>query len=233
MKEEEIEDEIELDLNEAVNTEEETDKFKTREYINTLKVNDERIIKKGNTYRTGKDSFEVDILYPNKPLVEWIEGFKGKYNDIVDERELKDGKNLPIITFHRIHPETKERFTTQYINSYAAITWTTSKLDQFLADEQRFHHPTKPVTITNKQLLCIFKQPYAFDIIEMLYSNNTFTVKDFEKKSNIKEQMARKQLNKFEKLGFLISLRYLRGGVKHYKSALKEEKLKEITNLFL
>lgn len=237
MKEEEVEDEvedgIELDLNESVNTEEETDKFKTREYINTLKVNDERIIKKGNTYQTGNNNFEVDILHPNKPLVEWIKGFKGKYNNIVDETELKDGKNLPIITFHRIHPETKERFTTQYINSYAAITWTTSKLDQFLADEQRFHHPTKPVIITNKQLLNIFKQPYALDIAEILINKNLITVKEFAEKVNISEQMARIRLRKFEELKLLVSFRYSRGGTKHYKSVLKKEKLREIMGVFL
>lgn len=220
------EDEIDIDLNETV-------KFKTREYINTVKVNDDRIKKKGNTYQTGNNTFEVDILHPNKPEVEWKKGFKEKYKDITDETKLKDGKNLTVIIYHRTHPETKERFSTWYINSYAAVTFTTSKLDQMIADEVKFHHPNNPTTINNKQLLNIFKQPYALDITEMLINNNMITVKELAKKVNISEQMARIYLKKFEELKLLLSFKYSKGGTKHYKSLLNDEKLREIMKVFL
>ena len=228
-----IEDEIDKALNEAVN-DKKTNKPKEREFIHRINVNDEGIKKKANVYQTGNDSFEADVLHPNKPEVDWIKEFKEKYEDIIDETELKDGKNLTVRYYHRIHPKTGERLTTQYINSYAAITWTTSKLDQMIADEQRFHHPNNPTTtIDNNQLLNIFKQSYALDIAEMLINNSLITVKEFAEKVNISEQMARIHLNKFVKLGFLTTLIYSKGSPKHYKSILKEEKLRKILNIFL
>lgn len=69
-----------------------------------------------------------------------------------------------------------------------------------------------------RELLCILHKGIIIEIKEI------FTVKDFENKSNIKEQMGRKQLNRFEKLGLLLSFRYSKGGTKHYKSLLNEER---------
>lgn len=225
------EDEIDIDLNEAVIDKEKTNK--QREFIQIIDINDEKLRKKGIVYQTGNNSFEADVLHPNKPEVEWKKGFKEKYKDIIDEIEYKDGKNLTVIAYHRIHPETKERFSTWYINSYAAVTFTTSKLDQMIADEQKFHHPNKPIIINNKQLLNIFKQPYALDIAEILINNSLITVKKFAMKVNISEQMARIYLKKFEELKLLTSFRYSKGGTKHYKSLLNDEKLREIMKVFL
>lgn len=179
----------------------------------------------------------IDDEEKYKLKIKWISGFIKKYNLIDDSLDkitetIKDGKNKLIITYHRIHPKTGERFTTLYLNPKNVVTWTTSKLDEFIEKEKDFHHPNKSISNNNKQLLTIFREYYALDIGELLYTNSTFTVKDFEDKSNIKEQMARKQLNKFEKLGLLISFRYSKGGTKHYKSGLKEEKLREIMNVF-
>lgn len=223
-----IEDEINKALSEAANNKK-TNEPREREFIHRINVNDDGLKKKANVYQTGSDSFEADVLHPNKPEIEWIKGFKEKYKDIVDETELKDGKNLTVRYYHRIHPKTGERFTTQYINSYAAI----SKLDQMIADEQRFHHPNNSTTINNNQLLNIFKQSYALDVAEMLINNSLIIVKEFAEKVNISEQMARIHLNKFVKLGFLTSLIYSKGSPKHYKSILKEEKLRKILNIFL
>ena len=179
----------------------------------------------------------VDDEEKYKLKIKWLSEFKRKYNvtdDSLDKSTdtIKDNKNKLITYYHRIHPTTGERFTTVYLNPRNVITYNTSKYDTMSEKEKEFHHPNKPVPINNNQLLNIFKQPYAFDIGELLYTNDTFSVKDFEKKSNIKEQMARKQLNKFEELGLLLSLRYSKGSVKHYKSALKKGKLKEIIDVF-
>lgn len=205
---------------------------KKHDYVTTIPVNDEGIKKKGNVYQTDNNSFEADILHPNKKWVDWIEGFKNKYEGVIDETELKDGKNITIKGLHRIHPKTGERFTTQYINSYAAITWTTPKIDQFIANETRFHHH-RPIKIGSKRLLNIFKQPYALDITEMLINSHTITVKEFAEKVNISEQMARNHLNKFVKLKFLTIQIYSLGSIKHYKTPLSEEKLREIMDVFI
>ena len=195
--------------------------------------------------RTG---FSPEIIYPEgaEQINHWVDN-EGKehFKEIshkkppiesnwnrVGRKITYDSKGKKIYIYYSVNIKTNEKRIKFCIEGHC-FTYTKNNyfeldIEGFFASNESIHY-----NINKEQILEILREKYSLEIIKILIEEKETTVKDFSKLLNIKEQMGRKHLKRFERLGLLISFRHLRGGIKVYKSALKEEKIKEIATIFI
>lgn len=166
--------------------------------------------------------------YEKKRRIKWIKEHSKR------EYELTDGQNERLKVYFPQNPETGEKRGTLWISDEKYGSLTKSNYIQLRLELDKWFGLHKFVSRRDegKLTLKIIKEKYGIELLLMLAEKDTITTQEFADKINLKDQDSRKYLNKFEKLGLLNSHKYKIGGVKIFKSALTEKKLKEIVNIF-
>ena len=193
-----------------------------------------------------KTSNAPEIIYPEgaEQINHWIDN-EGKehFKEIshkkfpiednwerADKKIIYDSKENKIYIYYSVNNKTNQKRIKICISGECT---TLTKNNYFELNVERFFASNNSIThdCNRDWLINIFKEQYAFDVAILLLNKKEITVKEFGESLKIKEQMARKHLNKFVKLGLLLILKVAKGKIL-YNSVVKEEKLKERINSF-
>lgn len=171
----------------------------------------------------GKEHFK-EISHKKPPL---------KENWKIEGKEIIEyDKNKKAYLYYIKNTKTGRKIIKIYDNG-VCLTYDKKRYIQLNSKIEKFFssNDKRESTYNDEEVKSILREKYAFNIIITLLNNKEITVMDFSKNFNIKEQMARKHLNKFVNKGLLLTLKIHDGKI-IYKLAIEEEKIKNLMRSF-
>ena len=166
--------------------------------------------------------------YEKRRIIDWIKEWSKR------EYEFTDGQNEKLKVYFPKNPETEEKRATLYIEDtkFGSLTKGNYILLRLELDRWFGMHKLIPRRKEGTILRSAIREKYGIDLILMLAEKDTITTQEFADKINSNDQYTGRRLNKFAEIGLLDVHKCKIGGVKVFKSGIREEKLREIADIF-